>query len=250
MLAEQEHAEQGGGDRVEDGEARLRGGQRARRERVGGQQHPGRAGDHQRVGRPVGEDGGRASGHVRAELLDHGRHEAPGNAGRDAEQGSATGRRAAHPLRERDGDRDHHQGDGGGQPPQGRRVVAAAGRRRRAEEDADSGAHDGDRQPVAPAHPGPGTAGGRQQRQVAEDEQQLDRQDRLNQGKRAELERADLERESGDHAGQAQHPGGLAGQPEDQPGVEAAGLSGSSLQVARAETLADRGGRGAEARCQ
>jgi hypothetical protein len=111
-------------------------------------------------------------------------------------------------------------------------------------------AHDGDRQPVAPAHPGPGSPRDRQQRQVAEDEQQLNREDRLYQGQRAEPQGAHLEPETGDHAGQAHQPGGLPSQPEDQPGVEAASFGGGPLQVARAETLADRGGGGTEARCQ
>src|SRR5277367_5369384 len=55
------------------------------------------------------------------------------------------------------------------------------------------------RKTLIPAHPGPRAPRGRQQRQVAEDEQQLERQNRLHEGQRAEPQGAHLEPESGDH---------------------------------------------------
>ena len=102
-LTEQEGAEQDRGDRVADGEAGLRGGERARRHRVRREQHRRRAGHGQHVGRPGGEDGGGAAGQVGAQFLDHGGDEAPGDAGGDAEAGGAARRRPG--ARRRDGDR-------------------------------------------------------------------------------------------------------------------------------------------------
>jgi hypothetical protein len=56
---------------------------------------------------------------------------------------------------------------------------------------------------------------------VAEDEQQLGRQDGLDQGQVAEAQRGDLEGEPADHGGDAEQPGRLAGQPDQEPGVKA-----------------------------
>jgi hypothetical protein len=77
VLAEQEHPEQAGRERVEDGESGLRRGQRAGRQRVRGQQHGHRPGGYEHVRRPIGEDGTEAAAEVRAELLDDRGHEPP-----------------------------------------------------------------------------------------------------------------------------------------------------------------------------
>ncbi len=253
MLAEHDHAQQGGGDRVKDGEAGLGRGQRPGRHRVRGQQHRGRAGDHQRVDRPVAEDRGRAAGHPRAELLDDGGDETPGDAGRDAEPGGPAGgrRRLTGGLRltgetAGQGDREGHRRQRyhrGEPPPAGRPVRPAAGRRGRAQEHADAGRHRDDGQPVAPVRSHPTVAG--QQRQPAEHEQQLEREDRLHQRQRPEVQGGDLEHEAADHAGETDQPGRLPGQPEDEPGIEAALLGARLLQIGRAETLADGAGGGA-----
>ena len=163
----------------------------------------------------------------------------------DAQAGGPARRR---PVARR-GDGDRH-GNGGGEPggPPGKRlgVLVAAGRRGRAEEDADAGGHRDGGTPLAPA--GPAAAG--PQHEVAENPQQLDREYRLNEGERAEAQRAHLEHEPGDHAGEAEQPGRLPGQPEHEQRVEAAHLA--VVRAARAKPLADRGGGGTQARgeCQ
>jgi hypothetical protein len=57
VLAEQEHPEQAGRERVEDGESGLGGGQRPGGEGVGSQQHGRRPGGDEHVKRPGAEDG-------------------------------------------------------------------------------------------------------------------------------------------------------------------------------------------------
>ena len=95
----------------------------------------------------------------------------------------------------------------------------SARRRGQAEEHADPGGHSRRGKQVAARHP-PRPGHG----QVAEDEQQLGRQDRLDQGQVAVTQRGDLEDEAADHRGDAKQPDGLAGQPDQEPGVEARGL--------------------------
>jgi hypothetical protein len=137
-------------------------------------------------------------------------------------------------------DRHHAPGDQAGQQPGGAgRVQPPAGRGGQPEEHADPGGHARHGQPVAqlrPPRPGHG--------QVAEHEQQLGRQDRLNQGQFAEPQRGQLEHEPADHGGDAQQPGRLAGQPDHEPGVE----PGRRAGIPGPGALAHRRRRGAQAR--
>jgi len=133
-----------------------------------------------------------------------------------------------------------HDADGdqsGQQPRQPGRVQPPARRRGQAEEHADPGGHGRRGQQVVARHP-PRPGDG----QVAEDEQQLGRQDGLDQGQVAEPQRADLEAEPADHGGDAEQPGRLAGQPDQEPGVKARRL-GAPGPLA----LAQRGGGRADA---
>jgi len=83
--------------------------------------------------------------------------------------------------------------------------------------------------------------------QVAEHEQQLGRQDGLYQAKLPEVQSSQLEHEPADHGGDAQQPGRLAGEPDDEPGIEPArGRTG----VPGPGALAHRRRRGAQARCE
>ena len=133
MLAEQEQPEQAGRERVQDREARLRGGQRTCGEGVRGKQQARCARADQDVDRPVGEDPGEAVVEVVAELLDHSRHETPGDARQRAQDGGALRVRplhmAAQPERhpetaEHDRERDqaserHSEGGACCRPPDG-----------------------------------------------------------------------------------------------------------------------------------
>src|SRR5580693_9447832 len=155
---------------------------------------------------------------------------------------SAAARRRAGPAAqaERHGQgRDHDAGghQPGQQPGGPGSVQPPAGRRGQPEEHAEPGGHGRRGQPVAardPPRPGDG--------QVAEDEQQLGRQDGLDQGQVAVAQRGDLEDEPADHGGDAEQPGRLAGQPDQEPGVKARRL-GAPGPLA----LAQRGGGGAHA---
>jgi hypothetical protein len=98
-------------------------------------------------------------------------------------------------------------------------VQPPARRRRQAEEHADPGGHGRRGQPVAPRDP-PRAGHG----QVAEDEQQLGRQDGLDQGQVAEVQRGELEAEPAHHGRDAEQPDRPAGQAEDEPDIEAGRL--------------------------
>jgi len=124
--------------------------------------------------------------------------------------------------------------------------VLPAGRRGRAEKHADARGHRDRRAPLPPARL---ARSSRAQRQVAEDEQQFHRQDRLHQRQRAEAQGADLEAEACEHAHEAQQPGWLPSQPEYQPGIEAAHLA-ALLKVPGTEPLAYGRGGGKKARGQ
>ena len=111
---------------------------------------------------------------------------------------------------------------------------------RHAEEQADPRRH-GDRgQPVPPLHRDPpGACDG----QVAEDEQQLERQDGLDQGQCAIVQGTELEGKPEDHARDADQPDRPAGQAEDEPDIK-----GRRLIAPGAEALAHRSGGRTEAR--
>jgi hypothetical protein len=237
VLAEQEHAQQAGRQRVQDGEPGLGGGQRPGRQRVRGQQHGHRPGRDQHVQRPGGEDGAGAAAQVRAEFLDDRGHEPPRDpGGRPEHRGAAApGRAGTTAEARRHGQRRGHDAgdDQPGQQPGGAgRVQPPAGRRGQAEEHADPGGHGRRGQQIAARHP-PRPGDG----QVTEDEQQLGGQDGLDQSQVAEAQRGDLEDEPADHGGDAEQPGWLAGQPDQQPGVKARRLGAPG-----ALALAQRGG--------
>ena len=136
---------------------------------------------------------------MRAKLLDDSGDKSPRDAGRHPQDrrpvdrlplgliraGSRTRAGARQPRRHED--RQHHAAadDQPGRPPQRRRGVRPpARRRRRAEEEADPAGHSHRRQPVPCLYP-PVLPHGGHHRQVGEDEQQLRRQDRLNQRQRS-----------------------------------------------------------------
>jgi hypothetical protein len=79
VLAEQEQAEQAGRERIEDGEARLGCGQRARGQRVRRQQEADRTRADQDVEASAAQDRAGALPQVGAELFDHRSDEAPGD---------------------------------------------------------------------------------------------------------------------------------------------------------------------------
>ena len=106
----------------------------------------------------------------------------------------------------------------GEQPCGCRRVQPPAGGRRQQQEHRDPGRHDRRRQPVPAAHPHPA---GARDRHVAEDQQQLDGEDGLDQGQRAEAQGGQLEQEAADHAAHAEQPDRLPGETKDEPDVEA-----------------------------
>jgi hypothetical protein len=155
-----------------------------------------------------------------------------------------TARRGAgsvRPVGHRDQRQDAAGAEQARQPPQAPgRVLLSARRRRRGQEDADPAGHaDGGQQ--VPHLDAAAVADGGEHRQVTEDEQQLRRQDRLDQRQRPEAQRGDLQGETREHAGKAEQPDWLPGQPEYQPGVETA-----DCDAAGAQPLAYRRGSGAE----
>ena len=178
VLGEQEQPQQAGGQRVDDRETRLGCGQRPGGQRVRGQQQGGRTRAHQDVRRPVRQHRAEAVAQVRAELLDHRGDEAPGDPGGGAEHRGPAGQRGTGPPARR-------------RPPPAppprppprparpattaRQARAGPARRRRGDEQeqAEAGAHGHGRHPVPPPdRPGPDDG------HVAEDEDQLEGQDR------------------------------------------------------------------------
>jgi hypothetical protein len=158
VLAEQEHPQQAGRQRIEDGEPGLRGGQRPGGQGVRGQQHRGRPGGDEQVQRPAGEDGADAVVKVRAEFLDDRGHEPPRDPGGRSQHGGPArpgyARVAAQPEGHGQGqEHDTKGGQPGYQPGGAGRMQPPARRRRHAEEDADPGGHRGGGQPVAALDP-------------------------------------------------------------------------------------------------
>jgi hypothetical protein len=98
-------------------------------------------------------------------------------------------------------------------------VQPPAGRRRDAQKQGDSRAHSARPYPVTWLDPHAAPSGEGQER---EHQQQLERQDGLDHGQRAVAQRRQLEAEPADHADDAEEPDRLAGQVEQQPGVESA----------------------------
>ena len=106
----------------------------------------------------------------------------------------------------------------GEQPCGCRRVQPPAGGRRQQQEHHDPGRHDRRGQPVPASHP---HLAGARDRHVAEDQQQLNGEDRLDQGQRAEAQGGQLEQEAADHASHAEQPDRPPGETKDEPDVEA-----------------------------